>query len=398
MKKISLAFIFIALVTMLQAQDATEANLKKYKDLYDKGLISQSDYENLKKKVLGLNDSPTPIAETNTTNNGTKRDLEEVRTFLEKKITSESKGLLKLLSFTKTDGASRIVEGQNWYDMWFTIEIQPTKGQVYKPENRVGISPPPNGIWNNFRVTTETDLNLGQLLNVPFYGEGEVYRGNNAIKLTGYSESFITETGWKNNKLRFSKEERLNVDRIAEIERQKNAYVPLDKVNETEIGPQFEEALTSNLNWKEISKVADVQKTYDSKDAVDLNLKKIVGKWKYTNTGVGFFEGIKISGVIEFDANGSYGKFTATIDNIPDLSKFSNLKTILGKSETFYSNVVYNDRLQTFIIEQRGNGPNADMRGKAKYYLKFQGDSLVGKSLFFSTDHEFGMLQAVKHY
>lgn len=108
--------------------------------------------------------------------------------------------------------------------MWFTIEIQPTKGQVYKPENRVGMPVPQNGIWSNFQVTTETNLSLGQLLDVPFYGEGEVYRGNNAIKLTGYSESFITETGWKNNKIRFSKEERLNVDRITEIERQKNAY------------------------------------------------------------------------------------------------------------------------------------------------------------------------------
>lgn len=396
MRRIATAFIFIALVTILHAQDATEANLKKYKDLYDKGLISQSDYENLKKKALGLGDAPTPTSESNTTNNGTKRDLEEVRAFLEKKVTAESKGLLKLLSFTKTDGASRIVDGQNWYDMWFTIEIQPTKGQVYKPENRVGMPVPQNGIWSNFQVTTETNLSLGQLLDVPFYGEGEVYRGNNAIKLTGYSESFITETGWKNNKIRFSKEERLNVDRITEIERQKNAYVPIDKANETEIGPQFEEALTSNLNWKQISKVADIQKTYDNKEAVDLSLKKLVGKWKYTNTGIGFFEGIKISGVIEFDANGSYGKFTTTIDNIPDLPKFSTLKTILGKSEMFYCNVVYNDRLQTFIIEQRGNGPNANMTGKAKYYLKFQGDMLTGKSLFFSTDHEFGVMEANK--
>lgn len=62
----------------------------------------------------------------------------------------------------------------------------------------------------------------------------------------------------------------------------------------------------------------------------------------------------------------------------------------------FYCNVVYNDRLQTFIIEQRGNGPNANMTGKAKYYLKFQGDMLTGKSLFFSTDHEFGVMEANK--
>lgn len=49
--------------------------------------------------------------------------------------------------------------------------------------------------------------------------------------------------------------------------------IPIDKANETEIGPQFEEALTSNLNWKQISKVADIQKTYDNKEAVDLSLK-----------------------------------------------------------------------------------------------------------------------------
>jgi hypothetical protein len=242
MKKIGLAFLLSLFVIALYAQDDIESKLKKYKDLYDKGLISQPEYESLRKNTLGLNDKNNSQPEGNT-----KQDPEEVKQFLLKKIADESKGVIKLLNFTKTDGVSQTALGQALYEMTFVFEIQALEGFWKAPYFGIG--------WMDFTTLSPqqaTEMrNSARLPGIGLLTEEDVakthnvYPKNAIISLTGFSRASKTETGWKINFFSVKGENgvRTGVPEQKKDETTRKPEVPIDKAEETSVGVKLEKSI-----------------------------------------------------------------------------------------------------------------------------------------------------------
>lgn len=166
-------------------------------------------------------------------------DEKGMEVYLKKKLETESGGALEFIDFKKTDGASKILDGQNWYTLYFTFTFQP-KVTVYKSGNS-GFVGGLSGYWKDFKIYKEKLGGWDAMLESPD-GQKE-YKQNQPIKLSGITELFKTETGWKISTTRFNKEELLGSTEINQIEEEKIARVNSDLNNSS-----------SNYEYNEIEK------------------------------------------------------------------------------------------------------------------------------------------------
>ncbi|MCO5230670.1 MAG: hypothetical protein M9958_05900 [Chitinophagales bacterium] len=130
-------------------------------------------------------------------------DENELKTYLVKKLQTESKSNLQFVEFQKTNGASKIINGQDYYEIWFTFSFKPVK-PVYKDGNSWLVSSTQGGVWRNFEVATQKAGGYDAFLSVD--GQNE-YASNRVIKLSGKAELKKTEQTWLITQLSFSKEE-----------------------------------------------------------------------------------------------------------------------------------------------------------------------------------------------
>jgi hypothetical protein len=162
-------------------------------------LFKMSEVAKIVKEEVLVQQSPSQT----TSNSILTQTSESIKSFIENKISKESNGLIKMIDFEKTDGASRTVNGQNWYDMYFTITILPIQ-EIYKPGHEIlGF----NELWKTFQLAPFRPKKGSWDENLSYASGGvKTYAGNVPIRLTGYTSSFKTEKNWYINVLKFEKE------------------------------------------------------------------------------------------------------------------------------------------------------------------------------------------------
>jgi hypothetical protein len=176
-------------------------------------------------------------------------DEKGMETYLKKKLETESGGSLQFIDFKKTDGVATVVNAQNRYTLYFTLTFQPTIN-VWKSGNS-GIVVSGSGFWANFKIYTQKLTGWDEQLAM---GQKE-YKSSQPIRLTGRSELYKTETGWKIEQLRFNKEELLSSTETMKINKEQ-----IDKVN-LELNNN-----TGNNSYNQIEK-----RTYSVNDLPNIN-------------------------------------------------------------------------------------------------------------------------------
>jgi cyclophilin family peptidyl-prolyl cis-trans isomerase len=117
-------------------------------------------------------------------------DQDLVKTYLTNKVDHESYGAIKLVKFKKAEGARRTAGGQGWYDMHFSITIQPTR-YIWKAGRTC---------WYDFDVYTAKPAGWDEHIN----GGTIAYAANQTIKLTGVAQCLQMGEKWVVDRVSFT--------------------------------------------------------------------------------------------------------------------------------------------------------------------------------------------------
>lgn len=220
----------------------------------------------------------SPSANPNNTSSQTiTYDWKSMEIYLKNKLETESAGALQYLDFKKTDGASKVVDGQNWYTLYFTFTFQPTIN-VWKNGNSGITSFAAGGFWTDFKVWTKELTGWDAHLAM----DQKLYKANQPIRLTGRSELYKTETGWKISKLTFNRQELLSASEASQMEKEKVAAINSTLNNSSSSNPynQIEKRtyFVNNLpNFKnatiELSKIESLSTNFNVSEVQDIIIK-----------------------------------------------------------------------------------------------------------------------------
>ena len=120
----------------------------------------------------------------------TQPDQDLVKTYLTNKVDKESFGAIKLVRFKKTDGVRRTEAGQGWYDMHFTISIEPTR-DIWKAGRTC---------WYDFGAYTTKPIGWDEHVN----GGTLAFAANQMIKLTGVAQCLQIGEKWVVDRVSFT--------------------------------------------------------------------------------------------------------------------------------------------------------------------------------------------------
>lgn len=136
-------------------------------------------------------------------NSVSKYDENGLKEYLITKLKNESSGNLKFIDFQKTNGSSKMINGQDYYEIWFTFSFQPTK-TVYKAGNSQLNAFMSGGLWSTFKVDLQKVGGYDAVLISN--ADQKPYQINQIITLSGKAELRKTEQTWLIQSLSFNKE------------------------------------------------------------------------------------------------------------------------------------------------------------------------------------------------